>query len=134
MLILFAFIGIYESVQAQVVHTFPVGTTAKKDTITDTGSISKPLAIKKQYSAGSIQAVVTKGTGTVAGTTILQYSVDGVNYKTFNAVGDTLAHTNVATNSKIWPLTTVIYPYYRLVSTGSGTMSALIRGYAYLKN
>lgn len=115
------------------VFTFAVGTTAKGDTVENTGSITKPITLTKNFTAGSIQVVNTKVSGTVAGTSILQYSVDGTNWKTFDSVGDTLTNTNVATNSKIWDLNPVLYPYYRVVTTGSGTMKALTRAYAYLK-
>jgi hypothetical protein len=131
MLMLFALVGI---VQAQTVYTFAVGATAKGDTVQHNTAITKTMTLTKNFTAGSIQVVNAKLSGTVGGTTILQVSVDGTNFKTVNAVGDTLTNTNTATNSKIWDLNPVKYKYYRIVTTGSGSdMIMTTRAYAYLR-
>lgn len=128
MLMVFTF-----GLMAQTVFTFAIGSTAKGDSVQNTGTIYKPITLTKNFTAGAIQVVNTKVSGTVAGTSILQYSVDGTNWVTKAAVGDTLTNTDVTTNTKIWDLNPVLYKYYRVVSTGSGTMAMLTRAYAYLK-
>lgn len=131
MLMLFALVGM---VNAQTVFTFAVGATAKGDTVQHNTTITKTMTLTKNFTAGAIQVVNTKVSGTVGGTTILQYSVDGTNFKTVSAVGDTLTNTNTATNSKIWDLNPVKYKYYRIVTAGSGAdMIMTTKAYAYLK-
>lgn len=71
-----------------------------------------------------IQSVVTKVSGTVGGSVILQGSLDGVNYKSIGA--DTLTLANQTTNSHIWTLDNSRYYFYRTKATGTGTMNATI--------
>lgn len=96
------------------------------DTATNTGTAYVDLAVTRVYSQVSFQAVVTNISGTVAGTVILQASLDATNYK---AIGvDTLTNANQITNTKIWIVDNSPYLYYRLLLTGSGTMVATIKG------
>lgn len=86
-------------------------------TVTNTSVDTMTYALSASYSTISIQPVITKTSGTVAGTSILQLSVNGTNY--INT--DTLTNTNVATNSTIWNKFTTA-KYFRILTTGSGTM------------
>lgn len=97
------------------------------DTITNTGTEYATLQVKSSGSIISIQAVVTKLSGTVAGTVILQASNDGLNYVTIGS--DTLTLSNVTTNSYLFTVSNHPYIYYRLKATGSGTMSATLKGW-----
>lgn len=121
------------------------------DTVDNTESITKYIKVENSHRAMSIQVVVTKISGTVAGTVRLMGSNDGTNFVDISspsiaisalrpAYTDTLTCTNVTTNTKIWdiPLNGVKgsnvpyfpqYLYYGLNYTGSGTMSAKFRGY-----
>ncbi len=96
------------------------------DTATNAGTANVDLPVTKTWTQISIQAVVTKISGTVAGTVFLQGSLDGTNY--LNIGIDTLTNTDVTTNTKIWVIEGSPYSYYRLLLTGSGTMSATIKG------
>lgn len=102
--------------------------TNSGDTIVDTGSKYLILKVNNKASNVAFQAVVTKVSGTVAGTVLLQGSIDGVNYKDIST--DTLNLTDVATQSYLWTVSANPYLYYRLAGTGSGTMSAILTGYA----
>lgn len=79
------------------------------------------ITVLPSYSIVGIQPVITKVSGTVAGTAILYGSINGTNYV---ATGDTLTATNVTTNTAIWTKVNPAYHNYRVVFTGSGTMSA----------
>lgn len=67
----------------------------------------------------AIQATVTKVSGTVAGTVILQGTVDGIAWVNVNT--DTLTLTDQATNTKVWVLTSTSYNSYRVQYKTSGT-------------
>lgn len=119
--------------QAQTLYTFTRPTSATLDTIVDTGNVPLTFILRGAYDSAAIQVNVAKATGTVAGTCVCQYSVNGTTYHTMAAVGDTLTLSNVATNSKIWTLTDPYYPYYKVLCTGSGTMKAVASAKAHLK-
>jgi len=110
--------------KAQVITTF-----TGSDTIVNTATVNCDLILRNAYSSGAFQVVNTKVSGTVAGNTLFQGSVDGVNYVTL----DTLTNTNVATNTKIIVQTPPVYPYYRFTYTGTGTMAAIMVAKAHFK-
>ena len=89
---------------------------------TDTAYISLPQATGGYYAVG-IQAVVSKVSGTVAGTAIIQGSLDGTNYVDIGT--DTLTFTNVTTNTKVWAITPSVYQYHRVKFISSGTVVAV---------
>lgn len=102
------------------------------DTTTNTAESYVTLPIQNWYNTISIQSVVTKISGTVAGTVTLQGSLDGTNYVTVDSNYATVVSyspTNVATSTKLFVVTGSPYRYYRLSYTGAGTMSASHRGY-----
>ena len=106
--------------------------SAVKDTTDNTGTSYITLGVTKWYNTVTIQSVVTKISGTVAGTVTLQGSIDGTNYTTVDsnfANVTSYVPTNVTTNTKIFVVTGSPYRYYRLSYTGAGTMSASHRGY-----
>lgn len=103
-------------------------TFAGRDTVVNTGTKTLNLAVKGTNTTGAFQVVVTKISGTVAGNVIFQGSVDGTNFVNL----DTLATTNVATQTEIFTDIPVKYPFYRMTYTGTGTMSAIISGRAHL--
>lgn len=94
--------------------------------VIDTGVDTLTIEFPSWNVAVGIQPVITKVSGTVAGTSILYGSIDGTNYV---ATGDTLTNTNVSKNTKIIKLSTPVYRKYRIITTGSGTMSATTAAY-----
>jgi len=111
------------------VQTMKSSDNLASDTITDTGTGYVQIQIDAAYSQISVQAVVTRISGTVNSAVYLQTSVDGVNFVNYSTT-DTL-HTTTGTVTHTWVLTGANYMYYRLTSTGRGTMAASIKGYAY---
>ncbi len=106
--------------------------SAISDTTTNTATSYVTLPVQNWYNTVTIQSVVTKISGTVAGTVTLQGSIDGTNYVTVNSsYADVTSYspTDVATSSKLFVVTGSPYRYYRLSYTGAGTMSASHRGY-----
>jgi len=102
------------------------------DTTVNAATSYVGLSLSNYYNTVSFQAVVTKISGTVAGTVTLQGSNDGTNYVTVSssyATATTLSCTDQTTNTKMFVVTGSPYKYYRLSYTGSGTMSATIKGY-----
>lgn len=116
-------IGLNTITRAQSATLMPL---QEGDTIVNTGSVSKTFKATAGYSAVGVQPVVTKISGTVGGSAILYYSLDGTN---FTSTGDTLTLANVATNSKVFGHITTPGVYYKVIATGTGTMSAQLRVY-----
>lgn len=109
--------GLFTQAQSTFSHTASNPTGA----VVNTGSDTMTIEFPSYNVAVGIQPVITKVGGTVAGTSILYGSIDGINYV---AAGDTLTNTNVSKNTKVMKLLTPVYRKYRIITTGSGTMSA----------
>lgn len=107
------------------------------DTITNTGSGYVQFELKSYYEKVSIQPVVTRLSGTAAGTVTLQGSNDGTNFVTMSSSytsATTMSVTNVTTSTALLTITSSPYRYYRLSYTGSGTMSCRLQGYLSASN
>ena len=102
------------------------------DTLVNAATVNLNQTVRLSYVNFAFQVVLTKISGTVAGTVILQASLDGTNFVTVPGT-DTLTLANVTTNNIIWTLTSTPYLYYRAACTGSGTMSAKCFGYVLPK-
>lgn len=96
------------------------------DTVANTGTVTKVLTFTAGYEGVAIQPVLTKLSGTAAGTVILYESLDGVNYK---STGDTLTVTNVTTNTAVWKKLAPVPVYYKVIAGGATTVSAVLRIY-----
>jgi hypothetical protein len=105
--------------QAQVT-TMPL---ALGDTAVDAGVADKVFEVTAGYEGVIVQAIVTKISGTVAGTVGLYGSLDGTNYK---QIGSDFTATNVASQTHVFYVTAPVARYLKVVQTGSGTMSAVL--------
>ena len=74
----------------------------------------------------SVQLIVSKTSGTVAGYIRPQYSLDGVNYINAN---DSLTVGNLTTQSNVWTYTGNSYLFYRYRYITSGTQVSALKGY-----
>lgn len=83
--------------------------------------IDLPQATGGYYAVG-IQAIVTKVSGTVAGSAIIEGSLDGTNYVTIGST--TLTFADVAVNTIVWAITPSVYQYHRVKFVSSGTVVA----------
>lgn len=124
---LFALFTMY-IVQAQ--SAFHQTTANPTGAVVNTGIDTMTYTLSQPYTNISIQTVTTKVSGTVAGTTVLYYSVNGTN---FVSTGDTLTNTNVATSSAIWVKSGSPVRYWRILTTGVGTMSATVAAKIQIK-
>ncbi|TAN17232.1 MAG: hypothetical protein EPN37_07200 [Chitinophagaceae bacterium] len=99
---------------------------ASKSTLTnaDTSYLTAPR-LGAPYTVLSIQLNVTKISGTVAGTAVVQGSIDGINYTSISS--DTLNLVN-GNNIKLWALGNAQYPYHRVVVITNGTQSSSVNG------
>lgn len=118
---------------AQTIHTFTRPTSATLDSVINSGSVALTLTVRSAYDLGAFQVKIAKVSGTVTGTCICAYSVNGTDYTTMSAVGDTLSFTNTSGTHKIWPLADVYYPYYKITCTGSATGVAIASAKAHFK-
>ena len=97
------------------------------DTVTNTGSVSQILQISGWQDLVTVQAGVTKLTGTSGGTVKLLGSVDNVRYEYVNNTPDSLIVANVAgLQVKTWVITPSKYQYYKAVFKGTGTHTTKI--------
>lgn len=127
-LMLFAF-----GLQAQTIYTFTRPTSATLDSIKNSGSVALTYIVRGAYDSAAFQAKITKVSGTVSGSCICAYSVNGTDYTTMSAVGDTLSFTNTSGTHKIWTLTDPYYPYYKITCTGTATGVAIASAKAHFK-
>jgi hypothetical protein len=91
--------------------------------ITNTSVDTMNLVNLKGFASIGIQPVVTKATGTMAGTAIVYGSLDGVN---FVSIGDTLTLTNVTTNTGIFTHANPVWTYFQLRVGGATTVTATV--------
>lgn len=112
------------SIQAQSMEVF------SKNNSTLTNADTLDLVWKKKAGAAnlSIQVINTRVSGTVAGKTFLEQSLDNV---TFVKI-DSITNANKAVNTKIFNVTSPQGLYYRIRNVGSGTMSYKSKAYAHL--
>lgn len=109
--------------------------TNSGDTIVNTATEACSLKVVNSYKSVTIHALITKISGTVAGTLTLQGTVDGTTWITVDTASfitegaATFTATNVASQSKVWIMNGAPYLWYKLSYTGSGTMSATLKGY-----
>ena len=109
-----------------------VTATVSTDTLTNSDNASIVFTVPDGFDV-AFQAVVTKLSGTAAGTVLLKGTIDGTNYVDVNT--DTLTLTNVTTNSKLWAISNTSAPYikYKLYFASTGTVSAVPKGYMVLR-
>lgn len=117
---------ICESSSAQRATVFPL---VGADSLTNADTVTKIITATAGYDGIVIQPVVTKVSGTAAGTVILSQSLDGVNY----VPTDTLTLTNTATQTTIWSKKSPVPVYYKVVGTSSGTVVEILRVYYVLR-
>lgn len=96
------------------------------DTMVNSGTVSKVITLTSGYEGVVIQPVLTKLSGTAAGTLVLYESLDGTNYK---STGDTLTISNSTTNTVVWKKTAPLPVYYKVYASGAATVSAVMRIY-----
>lgn len=107
------------------------GNVKTADTIANAGTAFLSIGISGYQNVVSIQPLVTKISGTTAGTLRLFGSLDGTNYTRINATTDSLVLTNVAgVQTKIFVVPNSPYSYYRVQVTGSGTQSTKVQAFA----
>jgi hypothetical protein len=95
---------------------------AAGDTITNTGTSSKVITLTGGYSGAAVQVILTKLSGTGAGTVQLQGCNDGTNYVN---LGSAFTITNVTTQSTMFYVTAPVPKYLKVLATGSGTESVV---------
>lgn len=116
---------LFANAQTKFAHTKTNPTGAVVNTGIDTSS----AVIPGYYETLIISPVVTKVSGTVGGTVILQVSATGLAGTWTAPLGDTLTLSNVATNFKDLHLPKYDYIYFRVLTTGTGTMAATVDTY-----
>lgn len=132
--ILFSF-AILFSLNTFAQTTQMTGVYVTGDTVINTATKACSLKITHSYRQVTIHGLVTKVSGTVAGTLTLQGTVDGNTWLTVDTASlqtegpSTFTTTNVASQSKVWIVNQSPYLWFRLSYTGSGTMAAILKGY-----
>jgi hypothetical protein len=113
--LMFAFVAISEA------QSFPM--TGTGDSVVNTGTKTCTYKVAYTPTAVTVQYTLTRASGTIAGKTYLQSSIDGVSYSNI----DSFTAINIASNVKIFIVANPkSYAFYRTSSTGSGTMKAYI--------
>lgn len=120
LLCVFALLGIAAHAQKGSPVKLPL---AIGDTIKNTGTVSKFITLSGGYNGTSVQVVLSKISGTGAGTVQLQGSLDGVNYVN---LGSAFTITDVATQSQVFYVTNPLPGKIKVLCTGSGTENVLV--------
>lgn len=113
--------------------------TGSGDTVTNTATKTNYLKMSGAFKKVTIQTLITKISGTVAGAVTVQGSLDGTNYNTVDSVLYSNKKIYVSANttgvqSTIFIVNDSPYLYYRVTYTGVGTMSASIYSYILGRN
>ena len=87
------------------------------DTLTNADTIVKNLTLSTTANGIILQPVVTRVSGTAAGKVVLLQSIDGTNF----IRTDSIAFTNVVTNTGFITKSQPLAPYYRVEFVSSGT-------------
>lgn len=112
--------ALFASAQTTFKHTVTNPTGA----VVNTGADTSSATIAGYFETLVISPIVTKVSGTVAGNAILQVSASGLAGTWSSPLGDTLALSDQTTNFKDLHLPKMDYIYFRVITKGSGTMSA----------
>lgn len=96
---------------------------APGDTIVNTGVSTKVIKYTGGYNGSAIQVVLTKLSGTGAGTLIIEGCNDGVNYK---PIGSAYTITDVAVQTQTFYVLAPLPTYIHAKATGSGTESVVM--------
>lgn len=113
--------------QSQSATTMNQTATNTTGTYSNSGADTTYIKAIGNYASVAIQGVVTKVSGTAAGTGWLYGSLDGVNYE--KIASDSLKVTNTSKSTHIWVMKPSSYLYYKTIVTGTGTMSASYKSY-----
>jgi len=106
------------SITATAQTPFKYTTANPTGAFTNTAADTMNYTLAKSYSLIAIQPVITRATGTMAGTAILSYSVNGTQFVNT----DTLTMTNAATNTTVWNKTSAAR-YWRIIRSGATTVT-----------
>lgn len=98
---------------------------ATQDTVINSGTTSHVKLLQAHYQTVTVAVRITKVSGTVGGSAALQGSIDGTNYFAISGASN-LTLTDVASQGTLWVTTNAPYSYYRVLTTGTGTMRATV--------
>ena len=122
-LIFIAFLAINFVSKAQNTKTLTVASAS----ITNTGTGTLTAVASDIYKQISFQVNVTKVSGTVAGKITLLGSLDGVNYRRIGGL-DSVMLSDQAVNVGFLKVADCPFNYFKLFTTGTGTMVATNAG------
>jgi hypothetical protein len=109
---------------AQTVGSFSQTASNSTGAITNTSVDTMTYTLARSFRTVTIQTIITKTSGTMAGWSVLDYSVDGTNWK----VGtDTLSLANSASQNTIWEKTSAA-KYWRIRTGGATTVAGTVAG------
>jgi len=116
---LFAFVGM---ASAQFTAGAKLSQATTDSIKTGALTVTKYITITSGYNTLSIQPVITKVSGTVAGKIYYAGTIDGTNYIT----QDSLVLANITTNTKIFVSQPAKFWKYKIWGVGTGTMNAVM--------
>ncbi|MBK7885477.1 MAG: hypothetical protein IPJ81_18055 [Chitinophagaceae bacterium] len=113
----------FTNTKAQSATVFPL---ISADSLNNADTVNKVVTLTAGYEGIVIQPIVTRVSGTAAGTVVLYESLDGTNYK---STGDTLTIANQTTNTVLWKKISPVPVYYKVTGISSGTVVEILRVY-----
>jgi hypothetical protein len=104
-------------------------TFSGRDTVVNTDTVTLTLALKKSYQTAVFTLSNTKVSGTAAGKTYFEAKASGTNW----VILDSLLHTDIALNEKMFLITPPTYTNYRFRVIGTGTMAMIANAVATVR-
>lgn len=120
--ILLLALSLFSFTQAQ--NSFRQGVSKPTGAYTNAQADTMLFTLSKSYHSVSIQPLVVKTSGTIAGTAVLNYSVNGVDWYSPTV---SLTLTDTARNSTVWNVVTAAR-YFRIIVSGGTTLAATASG------
>ncbi len=105
--------------------------TSGLDTVTNTAVKAQITQLDGYSAITTIQATITKISGTLAGSLVLSGSLDGTAY---TAIGSAYTVTDTAAQYPSFSVNPSTYRYYKLSWTGTGTMAGSIKSKLLYRN
>lgn len=122
--LLTAIVAFSSTTQAQYADMLSASGATTETAVNTTAVYLRTISTKANTTT-SIVVNVTKVSGTVAGTVVLQGSNNGTDFRTLpTAVAASFTATDVAAQGITWVLTGNPYRYYQVLYTPAGTMNA----------
>ena len=124
---LIAVVTLLTAVQLKAQTSFSATATNPTGAVLNATTDTLNLTMSGAYNAVmTIHVLVTKSSGTMAGTVRLYGSNYNNTAGSWEPVSDTLTLANATTNKKVWTISQPCYKYYQILQSGGTTVAGIM--------